>query len=213
MRYIFLSLLFAAALTAQSDRFSFGVKAGVPLTNAVPGDYGPFWMVDTGRWAIGPTVELRVAGSFSLELDALFRGYRTLGSYAYNQITIDGVTYPAFYATGRKDTKEWDVPLLLKYRFHAAGPVRPFVAAGEEFSYASTDTAEYTSCLNTTDFCNASLYRSQYTYNEKVIRGGPTAGVGVEFKYRKIKIAPEIRYTRRYQPKHNAVIFLVGFTF
>ena len=47
---------------------------------------------------------------------------------------------------------------------------------------------------------------------------GPTGGVGVEFKYRKVKIAPEARYTHSYHTglsgsNGNLLTVLVGITF
>jgi hypothetical protein len=46
-----------------------------------------------------------------------------------------------------------------------------------------------------------------------VNRRGPAAGVGLEFKYGRLRIAPEVRYTRLDRPNANEVTVMAGFTF
>jgi hypothetical protein len=46
-----------------------------------------------------------------------------------------------------------------------------------------------------------------------VNRQGPAAGVGIEFKFGKVKISPEVRYTKLTRPNANEVTVLAGFTF
>src|SRR5579863_8800638 len=137
MRHLILPLFFAAALAAPAQRFSFGVKAGAPVTDALPYGASPYSTVDTGRWTVGPTAEVRLFSHLSFEADALFRGYRfqsSGGSFILSgtsPVTIQTVPVAFF----RQNTKEWDFPLLLKYRFQA-GTMHPFVDAGFEFAHA-----------------------------------------------------------------------------
>lgn len=213
------SFFFVAALTASAQRFSFGVKAGVPVTSALPDYDSATDVVDTGRWTVGPTVEVRLIDHLSFEFDALYRGYRQQQSFgAYFAIqsganSVPLVTVPV-YVSARQDAKEWDFPLLLKYRFHA-GPVRPFVDAGFEFAHVSSDFTSVQTCLGTSDACGAAgvVSYSQYGYTSGVNRRGPAVGVGVEFKYRRVRIAPEVRYTKLTRPNANEATVLVGFTF
>jgi hypothetical protein len=214
-----LSFFFAAALTASAQRFSFGVKAGVPVTSALPNYAGATGMVDTGRWTVGPTVEVRLFDHLSFEFDALYRGYRQQQSFgAYFAIqsganSVPIVTVPV-YVSARQDAKEWDLPLLLKYRFHA-GPVHPFVDAGFEFAHVSSDFTSTQMCLGTSDACSAAgvVSYAQNGYTSGVNRRGPAAGAGMEFKYGRVRIAPEVRYTKLTQPTANEATVLVGFTF
>lgn len=206
-------------MLAPAQIVSFGVKTGEPLTSALPySDYGSN-LLDTGRWTIGPTVELRLVHGFSLEVDALYRGYRQAGSYSFSASIADGtnlVNLIPFSSSYRQDTKVWDFPVLLKYRF-TAGRVHPFVDAGYTWSHESSDQVQSLTCLGTSDACNASdlkpYFHTQTTSTGSNNRGGPTAGGGVEFKYGKVKIAPELRYTRFGRPNSNNATLMVGFTF
>ena len=94
-------------------------------------------MVDTGRWTVGPTAEVRLFGHLSVEADALFRGYRLQssgGSFILSGTSVVAIPVPVS-ASFRQNAKEWDFPLLLKYRFQA-GAMHPFVDAGFEFAHA-----------------------------------------------------------------------------
>jgi opacity protein-like surface antigen len=217
MRNLILPLFCAAALTASAQTFSFGVKAGAPVTSALPYDASPYSMVDTGRWTVGPTAEVRLFGHLSVEADALFRGYHSQSSggsiilAGFSLVNLHTVPVSAFF---RQSTKEWDFPLLLKYRFQT-GRMHPFVDAGFEFAHASSDFT--ISCLAGPATCSAagigSSVTSQNSYSSSVNRQGPAAGAGIEFKFGKVKISPEVRYTKLTRPNANEVTVLAGFTF
>jgi hypothetical protein len=215
MRHMILPLFFVAALTAPAQTFSFGVKAGAPVTDALPYDNSPFSIVDTGRWTVGPTAEVRLFGHLSFEADALFRGYRfqTTGP----SFLSSGFSMIANQAGGsgysRQNTKEWDFPLLLKYRFQA-GTMHPFVDAGLQYAHKSSDLTTSFSCLAGPDICAAAgVAYSQHSSSSSVSSLGPAAGVGMEFKFGKVKISPEVRYTKLTRPNANEVTVLAGFTF
>ena len=219
MRRLILPLFFMAALTAPAQRFSFGVKAGAPVTDALPYDASPFSMVDTGRWTVGPTAEVRLFSHLSFEADALYRGYRSLssgGSFILAGTSlVTNQTVPVS-ASFRQNAKEWDFPLLLKYRFQA-GKMHPFVDAGFEFAHTSSDFTNSFICLTGPNTCSAtgigSYITSQSSYSSRVNRHGPAAGVGMEFKFGKVRISPEVRYTKLTRPNANEVTVLAGFTF
>ena len=214
MRFLVL-FLFAAAI-APAQIVSVGVKAGIPATDALPNQPSYNTLLDTGRWTIGPTVEVRLPYGLSLEADALYRGYRLQQSLAFPEVVQDGVTYPPFFNSSRSDTKVWDFPVLLKYRF---GPrtIRPFVDAGYTWSHSTSDVTSSLTCLGTEAACNSSPLNSYfYTLahiNTTAAPSGPTAGVGVEFKLGRFKLAPEVRYTHFSNPTVNQVTILAGFTF
>lgn len=142
----------------------------------------------TGRWTAGVTAEFHLISGLSAEVDALARSY--------------SFSLPAFSSSNshRQEANAWDFPLLLKYR-SVEGAVRPFVNLGYQLSYESFDAStlsgrEKTSATGT----------------------GPVGGIGVEFKYRRIRIAPEAHYTHLYHSglsgsNGNLLTLLVGLTF
>jgi hypothetical protein len=216
-------LLILAAAVAPAQIVSVGVKAGVPATAALP-YYGSSdtSLLDTGRWTIGPTVEVRLLYGFSFEADALYRAYRVQESFALSGFILPatssqtGVTYPPIFSTFHSDTKVWDFPFLLKYRFGKRS-MRPFVDAGYTWSHSSSDETSSLTCLGSADACTSSglsAYFHSFSHtNFTRTQGGPTAGAGMEFKLGKFKLAPEVRYTRFIDPRVNQVTVLAGFTF
>ena len=217
----FVSYFFTAAV-ASAQIVSVGVKGGVPATQAVAGYYSsPTNILDTGRWTVGPTIEFRLPFGFSVEADALYRGYREHFSVVSDQFIIPagasmGVSViPALFVSSQSATKVWDFPLLLKYRI-GSRRLRSFVGAGYAFSHRTTDATTFQTCLSSAAVCQAATpvnfqgtFRGTFTDNSS----GPTGGVGVEYRYGRIKTAPEVRYTHLSNPTTNLVTVMVGVTF
>jgi hypothetical protein len=216
----FLLYFFTAAL-ACAQTVSVGVKGGVPATQALAGSYySPTNILDTGRWTVGPSIEFRLLFGFSVEADALYRGYREQFSFTSNEVIIPPGTnvnpvIPAFFVSSQSNTKVWDFPLLLKYRI-GSHRFRPFLDAGYTFSRRTSDFTSFSRCLSSQDVCQASspvfsngTARGSFSGNS----GGPTGGVGVEYRYGRVKIAPEVRYTHLSNPTANLVTVMVGVTF
>jgi hypothetical protein len=103
---------------AQAQPFSAGLKAGVPLTDALSVQpSNPLGYVEsTGRYIIGPFVEVRLPLGLSLEADALYRGF------SFNSFQ------------GGVSAGSWEFPVLAKYRL-LPGPLRPYVEGGLVFSH------------------------------------------------------------------------------
>lgn len=214
----FILCVFAATL-ASAQIVSVGMKGGVPATSAVAGYYSsPTNILDTGRWTVGPTVEFRLLFGFSVEADALYRGYRAQSSFTSSEFIAPGVntvTFPAIFVSSRSSTKAWDLPILLKYRI-GSRRLKPFVAAGYAFSHRSTDFTSFQFCVSNATVCNASTpvyFQGSRSGSYSSWSGGPAGGVGVEYRYGKVKIAPELRYTHLSNPTANLVTVMVGFTF
>lgn len=199
-----LVLLFSAALTCSAQaglNVSFGVKAGVPATDA-PFQYGT--LTGKARWTAGPAIEVRLSHHLSVELDALYRG----ADIQIQSVAGSSLAPTVFWSTGT--TRAWDFPVLLKYRI-LDGPTRPFVSAGFSGIHESADLTGSCSgplCLLPTDQ-TASAWKSVVNTN----RIGATVAAGLEFSLGRIKIAPELRFTRVSHPNGNMVDLLVGFTF
>ena len=216
MRPFFLSFLTATLASAQI--VSVGVKVGVPVTQALPNYYFPSSssMLDTGRWTLGPTIEFRLPFRFSVEVDALYRGYRQQFSFASDEfIPVGANTIPAIYISSQSNTKTWDFPVLLKYHI-GTRRFRPFVDAGYTFSHSSSDATTFQSCVSSTAVCQAAIpapFEDTIHGSSSNNSRGPTGGVGVEYRYGKAKFAPEVRYTHQSNPTANLVTVMVGVTF
>jgi opacity protein-like surface antigen len=117
-----------AAALAQSP-FGFGLKAGVPLTDALsttPGGAISYFQ-DIHRFTIGPFAEFRLPSGFSVELDALYR------SYDYGQVGNSRSDVPQSVSAG-----VWEFPLLARKALFG-GPVQPYVEGGVALSHLSVN--------------------------------------------------------------------------
>jgi len=125
LKTFFLFLVGIAPLVAQSP-FGFGLKAGVPLNDALSADpSAPLAYVEsTHRYVIGPFVEVRLPARFSVELDALYR------SYDYQQLPGD------FFVSRSVSPGAWEFPLLARKALFG-GPVQPYIEGGVALSHLS----------------------------------------------------------------------------
>lgn len=153
---------------------SFGIKAGVPLTDALPVYSDSRYSVATQRWTAGVTAELGLPASLSVGADLLYRRF----SWAYSDTNPPG--------SSASNIGHWELPVYAKYRF-GGQLARPFVEAGFDFDLAHASTA-FTSAMLTTTVSGSS---SSSQWGRGFLVGG-----GVEIKVPLLKIAPEVRYTR-----------------
>ena len=224
-------LLFLATATAQAQNsiVSFGVKGGIPLSEATasgsrsvslfPSGTSLLYIengvgvntVTTGRWTVGPTVEFHLPWNFSVEFDALYRIFRSgsLNTTRYQP------GWPVAIQTFNQDVKVWDLPLLLKYRFPGE-KVRPFILGGKSWTRESRQIS-FSSVCAAAEPCSPPESPASLSYSssssQTVVRDGVVAGGGVEIKYRRLSFSPELRYMRMLQPRSNQVTLLFGITF
>src|SRR5579863_9567594 len=123
-----LSFLLVLAGVVAAQPFVAGVKIGAPLTDALsvqspnPFDY----VANTGRYVVGPYVEVRLPAGFAVEVDALYR------SFSFSS------------AQSSASASDWEFPLLAKRKF-LKGPVRPYLEGGVVLSHLSVpDVTEVT---------------------------------------------------------------------
>jgi hypothetical protein len=125
-----LTLLFAfvAALPAYSQVFSFGVKAGTPLTFVYAGGAVPSGGLITSenRFTIGPTAEFHFPLGLSLGVDAL---WRHSGFTAYSGLFSE-----------ISSVNDWQVPLFAKYEIQRR-TIRPFVDGGVVYRHVSVSSS------------------------------------------------------------------------
>jgi opacity protein-like surface antigen len=119
----FLFFVGIAPVIAQSP-FGFGLKAGVPLNDALSVDPSSavHYVENTHRYIIGPFVEVRLPARFSVEVDALYR------SYDYRQLS-------GFLSTS-VSPGAWEFPVLARKAFFG-GPIQPYIEGGVALSHLS----------------------------------------------------------------------------
>jgi Outer membrane protein beta-barrel domain len=170
----------AMCLVAQSalaQNISIGVRAGVPLNDALSAVRSPNFgfSSDRPRYAVGPTFEVRLPLGLGFHVDALYRKI--------------GVTGASPTATGTNSFSFWQFPVMAKLRL-GVGPLRPFVSAGPSFSKLS-GVGDAGSCLiklTGATSCAGKVLKSSGT--------GIAFGAGLDMKIPVIRLAPEVRYTR-----------------
>jgi len=174
-------LLCAAALTAAAQPFSVGVKAGVPINDALETFKGnqAAYASNTHRYLVGPTVQLNLPFRFSVEVDAL---YRRLG-YQFDQFAGPGSP-----TSTRTVANSWEFQVLGKYAIFG-GPLRPFVDAGANFRHISGVDQVRT----TLSAVNVNVNPLEFNKDNDI---GFVFGGGLEVKLGFIRITPELRYTR-----------------
>lgn len=191
-------VLLLIALTAPlhaGDFFAFGARAGVPLTDA-------FDQFTTPGFSFENAIKrftIGPSGEILLPFGLGFEADLLYRKTDMNVTRTDGDSS----VTQEKSVSVWEIPLLAKFRF--PGPVvKPYVSGGG--SYRSFGTLP------------------TLVTNLKDSGWGFVLGGGVEFKIKRVRISPEIRFTRwgSGQKSDNDTLltfnrnqfdFLVGVTF
>ena len=223
MRLPLLSLAVAASALAQP--VTFGVRAGMPLTDfistvqtqRVEGLLGifPGFQSNTRPYVFGPSIELRLPAGLGIELDALYRRTNYSGtSVANNGLNVITTTVTSASANA------WEFPLLLKYRFHVP-VVKPYVDAG--FAWDTLAGLRQSIRQTVATITNASTTSTPADLHKKGTSGF-VMGAGVDIHAAVIHLSPEVRYTRWGSPhfedpaglvksNQSQAEFLLGITF
>ncbi len=174
-------LLCSLTIAAAAQPVSIGVKAGVPITDALDAARGnqAAYVSHTHRYLIGPTVQLNLPFRFSIEVDAI---YKRLG-FDYDQFAGPGSP-----TVTRTTANSWEFPVLGKYAIFG-GPIRPFIDAGANFRHIS-GVDQVRSTLSS---ANISVSAPEFNKDTDV---GFAFGGGIELKLGVIRVTPELRYTR-----------------
>ena len=223
-------ILLLAAPSAFGQHISAGIKAGVPLTDLLRNNsrdarfFGEF-PTQTKRYTIGPVVDVGLLFGFGIEIGAMYKRFdqQSVAVTTTGYVVIDEDTgYPIQYTTGLSAVgHSWEFPIAVQYRFFKSA-IRPYVEGGVSLNRLSN------------------VYSLQYAYTPSppqlpvtvfplrgsFTRHGPMFGLGVDFKLRRMHVAPGLRYTQYNRlssltgcvsgpgcPSNKVVDILVGFTF
>jgi len=187
-----LLLLLLGAISAFSQPLSYGVKAGVPLTDfvSVAGSGSPSGFLDyathTNRYILGATGELRLPFGLGVEVDVL---YRHVDYQSTAQTVGAGATTTSAATTGNK----WEFPLLGKYRFKTK-VLHPYVDGGVAWDTLQGLTETVKSVVQ--GVTNSTTTQSTPSELQNSATRGYVLGGGLDFKFLVIHIQPEIRFTR-----------------
>lgn len=180
------TLMTSMSAYAEGEVFSFGVRGGVPITDAFETAQGnsAYYATNTKRYVVGPTFEIHLPARFSIEVDAL-----------YTRLGFDrGVTNASGdvidFSTTRANS--WVFPVLGKFEI-LPGPIRPFVNAGASFRNIS-GVKQVRSVVSGATFNTVTLDNPPEFNKSNDI--GATFGFGLAFKMGRVRLSPEFRYTR-----------------
>jgi len=181
----------AQELTAQK-RFEvdFGVRGGALLgqplqSNPYSGQhpFPPTYSFDNVYGTLGPTVGLKLYSRLDIRFEAVYKRF----GYQWRTPPASGLSV---YSTAQGHS--WEYPLLATYRF-GSGKVRPFLGGGLNLG----GTAKGTSTDQFTDATSGLPVVT--TLESQTTHGLPMAYHivgGVEWRFTRLSIRPELRYTR-----------------
>jgi hypothetical protein len=209
MRRVYLiGLLTVLPMAAQEQRFSFGVKGGVPAQT-------PLGQTDSRMpFVLGPTIEFRMFSRLSLESGVMFHrfGQRiSSGAFQYpdNSVTLFSIT---------QHGRALEIPILLKsYLLSERRSWRPFVAAGPTVRRTSLNTSNFSTILSGTQL--VTLPPPNVSNSDSVRwKVDPVAAAGIDCRIGRFHLAPEVRYSywsagKELPVRKSQVEFQLGFRF
>jgi hypothetical protein len=163
-----LFLIAASALTGSlcfGQSIAIGAVGGVRATDDLTGQAVTSV---SGRYIVGPELDIGLPLGFGIEVDALYR------RQAYN--ALDTGIAP-FY----ERANSWEFPLLLKYRLPFP-LIKPFLEAGYAPKVVN-GSVHYDS--------NGTTQSTNFPTTQGIVAGG-----GVQFGIGRLRLSPAVRYTR-----------------
>ena len=188
---LFLVLIAATVISLQAQPVEVGVKGGFVLTNQLIN------RPDSSKpYTIGGSVEVKLPHAFAIEADVL---YKRVG--ADSIFTFDGPS--AIRSRGNS----WELPVIGKYYFRPTRGWRPFLGTGWALrrTWQETETRQNS--------------RRDLFSRPSDIGVGAVVSTGARYQYHRVKLAPELRYTRwgagndvpRRNPNQLELLFGVSF--
>ncbi len=166
--FVRFALFLVCASFASAQTFSFGVKAGGFFTNPADG-------ADASRkYLVGPAVEIGFGSRLGIDIDMLYSRFgANFSGTSVNGSPIRGNSF--------------EFPVLGKFYFAGRdAAVRPFAGGGFEFRTISFDD----------DSAGFGRFGNNRSIGSTEPATGAVFGGGVAFRMWRLKLAPEVRYTR-----------------
>ena len=192
-------LILVCATSAFAQNVSVGFKGGVPLTDVVKLDAGPL-QAHPKSYTVGPVVNIGLPHGFGIEIGAMYKRVPQQGQ----QATVVGL-YPLNPDPDAEDPgggpilqwynvsavgRSWEFPFAAQYHFSFLS-TRPYVETGFAYNHLSNiydgferppkGPLQIPSAFET-------LTR------DSLDRKGFLLGMGLEFKWEKIRMTPGIRF-------------------
>jgi len=189
-----IAALLVAGSTACAQPFSVGVAAGVPLTNGLSDVTQAGFGLVTRTYSDSKLYIIGPMVEVRLPLGIAIEADGLYRPVA-SSMNLQVLPGPVYHYS--ENVVTWEFPILGKYRFPLMPILKPFLEAGPTLRKTGSGLSG-------------------------VSGKGATIGTGIELKVAKLRIAPELRYTRwgsDAQPpvgppsKQDQVEFLVGFSF
>ncbi len=163
-------------------RISIGIEGGFMLNpigpDTKPRGFGPGQSIETTylrSWIVGPHVDIRLTGHWSISGAATYRQVRFRSTSTYTITNPDGTQQSITGSFEGKSAILWQFPVLLKYRI-GNSRVQPFVEAGPSFRLPQEIGA----------------WLGDY---------GITGGAGIRVKWHGLNFEPGLRFTH-WGPAH-----------
>lgn len=171
--------------SGMAQSFSVGVRGGIPFTDFLEaaGNRDLYYVTNTKRYTVGPTVEIGLPLNFRVSADAL---YKRVG-FDFSDVRVG-----QNLASSRTRGNSWEFPIMLKLDM-ASGPIRPFLGAGVAFRHISGIT-QVQQIVSGVTFQQVEV-ENPAEFNKETDTGFVFGG-GIVLKAGRVRIGPELRYTR-----------------
>jgi hypothetical protein len=205
VRYLCLVLLTCCTSAAQS--ISIGAIGGGRLTDDVltfpspaanSASVASAFRLESKFYDVGPTLEIGLAHGLAVEIDAIYHRQGFYSTFAHD----------TQYNVARQRNNSWEFPSLLKYqlRFLVLNPfleagVAPHTITGKGVGTFQSDGYVLSAPVPTS---------ASVSYSPSV---GFVAGGGIQFYRSRLRVAPQVRYTRWVTTPVEGLYYSLGSTY
>jgi hypothetical protein len=183
---LFLSV-FLVGVPALPQSISFGVTAGVPVTDPIGGERRGFksnFSYGFPQYLVGPDVQLRLPLRLRVEVDALYRRL-FVGDTFYNDIG-------GYVVNSGLKLDSWEIPFLVEYKFPGKS-LHPFAGGG--IAYRHFGVAQYKqNYLSVGVGVTPPTLKNIYDVpNPHTV--GAVVAAGIDFNLLFLRFSPQLRYS------------------
>ena len=193
-------LVLGVAENSVAQPVSFGIKTGVPLNQLISRNDGLPVQRLTQHYVIGPVIDVRLPGNFSLEVGVLYKQIDQQSAnvflVGFTCLTCEEGPYGVYQSQSvSRVGRSWEYPVVMQYHFATPAMLRPYVEGGHSYNHLSGIFVNPTLFLPYNARASLpQLVSAPYATNMK--RSGFLLGAGVEIKLPLIHLTPGFRYSR-----------------